>query len=196
MRPINVYGRPDDLKALIDEAHLRRADGISRRRLQSFRARRKLPRPLRAAFFTKAQTPWGSGHRLSGAGGTRLCDENALNWLGEYRFDGLRLDAVNTIVECGEIPILHDLSAAVGKLAEETGRHIHSVLENGDTAPSLLDPAQEPPRGKYRGQWERRLPPRLACHADRRIPGLLRRLSGIAARRPRARAWLRLRLPG
>ena len=28
-----------------------------------------------------------------------------------------------------------------------------SVLENGDNRASLLDPAQEPPRGKYRGQW-------------------------------------------
>ena len=67
--------------------------------------------------------------------------ENALQWLGDYRFDGLRLDAVNTIVETGELPILHDLSAAVGKLAAESGRHIHLVLENGDNRASLLDPA-------------------------------------------------------
>jgi maltooligosyltrehalose trehalohydrolase len=65
----------------------------------------------------------------------------------------VRLDAVNTIVEAGEIPILHDLSAAVGSLAAETGRHINLVLENSDNRASLLDAAQDPPRGKYRGQW-------------------------------------------
>ena len=49
--------------------------------------------------------------------------------------------------------LLHDLSAAVGKLAAETGRHIHLVLENGDNRASILDAAQDPPRGKYRAQW-------------------------------------------
>ncbi len=34
--------------------------------------------------------------------------------------------------EQGEISMLHDLSVAVGKLAAETGRHIHLVLENDD----------------------------------------------------------------
>ena len=42
---------------------------------------------------------------------------------------------------------------AAGRLATATGRHIHLVLENGDNLASLLDAAQEPPRGKYRGQW-------------------------------------------
>ena len=79
--------------------------------------------------------------------------ENALHWLREYRFDGLRLDAVHTIAELGEISALHDLSAAVGQLAAETGRHIHLVLENDDNRVSLLDAAQDPPRGKYRAQW-------------------------------------------
>ena len=45
----------------------------------------------------------------------------------------------NRIAELGEIPMLHDLSDAVGELAAETGRHIHLVLENGDNRASLLD---------------------------------------------------------
>ena len=49
--------------------------------------------------------------------------------------------------------ILHDLSVAVGQLAAETGRHIHLVLENDDNRVSVLDPTQDPPRGKYRAQW-------------------------------------------
>ena len=79
--------------------------------------------------------------------------ENALHWLRDYRFDGLRLDAVNSIVEPGGLSLLHDLSAAAGKLAAETGRHIHLVLENGDNRASILDAAQDPPQGKYRAQW-------------------------------------------
>ncbi len=75
------------------------------------------------------------------------------SWLRDYRFDGLRLDAVNSIVEPGGLSLLHDLSAAAGKLAAETGRHIHLVLENGDNRASILDAAEDPPQGKYRAQW-------------------------------------------
>ena len=52
--------------------------------------------------------------------------ENALYWLREYRFDGLRLDAVHAIPEQGEVSILQDLSRAVGDLChrETTGTSI------------------------------------------------------------------------
>jgi maltooligosyltrehalose trehalohydrolase len=49
--------------------------------------------------------------------------------------------------------MLHDLSRAVGDLAAETGRQLHLVLENDDNCANLLDPDQDPPRGKYRAQW-------------------------------------------
>jgi maltooligosyltrehalose trehalohydrolase len=49
--------------------------------------------------------------------------------------------------------MLHDLSVAVGKLAAETGRHLHLVLENDDNRASLLDPDQDPLDGQYRAQW-------------------------------------------
>jgi maltooligosyltrehalose trehalohydrolase len=66
----------------------------------------------------------------------------------------LRLDAANHIMSMpGEQSMLHDLSVAAGELASATGRHIHLVLENGDNRASLLDPLEEPPHGRYRGQW-------------------------------------------
>jgi maltooligosyltrehalose trehalohydrolase len=80
--------------------------------------------------------------------------ESALSWLRDYRFDGLRFDAVNHIVTPpGKISMLHDLSIAAGKLAAEAGRHIHLVLENGDNIASMLAPNEEPPLGKFRAQW-------------------------------------------
>jgi maltooligosyltrehalose trehalohydrolase len=79
--------------------------------------------------------------------------ENALYWLEQYRFDGLRLDAVHAMPEQGEIPMLHDLSRAVGALAKATGRHIHLVLENDDNAANLLNAEEDPPCGSYRAQW-------------------------------------------
>jgi maltooligosyltrehalose trehalohydrolase len=151
--PDSAYGRPDDLKTLIDEAHLRGLMVFLDVVYNHFGPEGNYLGRYAPNFFTEAQTPWGSAIDYRVPQVRAFAIGNALGWLCDYRFDGLRLDAVNTIVEAGEIPILHDLSAAVGKLATESGRHIHLVLENGDNRASLLDPAQEPARGKYRGQW-------------------------------------------
>jgi len=104
-------------------------------------------------FFTEAQTPWGSAIDYRVPQVRTFAIENALVWLREYRFDGLRLDAVHAIPEQGEISMLHDLSRAVGDLAAETGRQLHLVLENDDNRAGLLDADEDPPRGKYRAQW-------------------------------------------
>ena len=151
--PDSAYGRPEDLKALIDEAHLRGLMTMLDVVYNHFGPEGNYLGRYAPNFFTDAHTPWGSAIDYHAPEVRAFAIENALHWLRDYRFDGLRLDAVNTIVEPGEIPILHDLSAAVGNLAAETGRHINLVLENGDNVASLLDPAQEPPRGKYRAQW-------------------------------------------
>ncbi len=151
--PDSAYGRPDDLKALIDEAHLRGLMVFLDVVYNHFGPEGNYLGRYAPTFFTQAQTPWGSviDYRVDEVRAFAI--ENALYWLREYRFDGLRLDAVNTIFEPGEIPMLHDLSNAVGKLAAKTGRHIHLVLENGDNIASLLDAEQDPACGKYRAQW-------------------------------------------
>jgi malto-oligosyltrehalose trehalohydrolase len=83
----------------------------------------------------------------------RFAVENALYWLDDFRFDGLRLDAVHAIAEPSRTLLLGEISTAVGRLAAETGRHIHLVLENDANQVSLLDPLTDPLNGKYRAQW-------------------------------------------
>jgi malto-oligosyltrehalose trehalohydrolase len=151
--PDHAYGRPDDLKALIDEAHSRGLMVFLDVVYNHFGPEGNYLGRYAPTFFTDAQTPWGSAidYRLPQVRAFAI--ENALYWLREYRFDGLRLDAVHAISEPGEISMLHDLSRAAGELAATTGRHIHLVLENDDNAASFLDAAQGPPDGKYRAQW-------------------------------------------
>jgi malto-oligosyltrehalose trehalohydrolase len=151
--PDSVYGRPDDLKALIDAAHRRGVMVFLDVVYNHFGPEGNYLGRYAPAFFTEAQTPWGSAIDYRVPQVRAFAIENALYWLREYRFDGLRLDAVHAITEPGEISMLHDLSVAVGKLAAETGRHIHLVLENDDNHASALDAEQDPPRGKYRAQW-------------------------------------------
>ncbi|WP_454630962.1 malto-oligosyltrehalose trehalohydrolase [Bradyrhizobium cenepequi] len=151
--PDSAYGRPEDLKALIDAAHQRGLMVMLDVVYNHFGPEGNYLGRYAPDFFTDAHTPWGSAIDYRVKQVRDFAIENAVHWLRDYRFDGLRLDAVNTIVEAGEIPILHDLSIAVGKLAAETGRHINLVLENSDNRASLLDATEDPPRGKYRGQW-------------------------------------------
>src|SRR5882762_2397605 len=151
--PDGAYGRPDDLKALIDEAHLRGLMVFLDVVYNHFGPEGNYLGRYAPGFFTEAQTPWGSAIDYRVPEVRAFAIENALYWLREYRFDGLRLDAVHAISEPGEISMLRELSRAVGNLATETNRHIHLVLENDDNAARLLDANQDPPRGKYRAQW-------------------------------------------
>jgi maltooligosyltrehalose trehalohydrolase len=151
--PDSAYGRPDDLKVLIDEAHLRGLMVFLDVVYNHFGPDGNYLGRYAPSFFTEAQTPWGSAIDYRVPQVRAFAIENALYWLREYRFDGLRLDAVHAIPEQGEVSMLHDLSRAAGDLAAETGRHIHLVLENDDNRASLLDADEAPPRGKYRAQW-------------------------------------------
>jgi malto-oligosyltrehalose trehalohydrolase len=151
--PDSAYGHPDDLKALIDEAHLRGLMVLLDVVYNHFGPEGNYLGRYAPAFFTEAQTPWGSAIDYRVAQVRDFAIENALYWLEEFRFDGLRLDAVHAISEPGEISMLHSLSEAAGRLAAASGRHIHLVLENDDNAASLLDAPDQPPRGKYRAQW-------------------------------------------
>jgi maltooligosyltrehalose trehalohydrolase len=152
--PDSSYGRPEDLKTLIDEAHLRGLMVFLDVVYNHFGPEGNFLHRYAPDFFTDAHTPWGSAIDYRVPQVRAFAIENALSWLSHYRFDGLRLDAVNHIrSEPGAVSMLHDLSRMVGEFASEAGRHIHLVLENGDNIASLLDPEQDPPRGKYRAQW-------------------------------------------
>jgi maltooligosyltrehalose trehalohydrolase len=151
--PDGAYGRPDDLKALIDAAHARGLMVLLDVVYNHFGPEGNYLGRYAPGFFADAQTPWGSAIDYRVPEVRDFAIENALFWLQEYRLDGLRLDAVHAISEPGEISMLHDLSIAAGKFAAATGRQIHLVLENDDNAARLLDPSEEVPRGKYRAQW-------------------------------------------
>ncbi len=152
--PDSSYGRPDDLKALIDEAHLRGLMVFLDVVYNHFGPEGNYLGAYAPQFFTAAQTPWGAAIDYRIPEVRAFAIENALYWLREFRFDGLRLDAVHAITEAGEPPLLDELSRAVGALARETDRLIHLVLENDHNQASWLDPLTDPPQGRYRAQWD------------------------------------------
>jgi maltooligosyltrehalose trehalohydrolase len=151
--PDSRYGRPEDLKALVDAAHARGLMVFLDVVYNHFGPEGNYLGRIAPRFFSDAQTPWGGAIDYRVPDVRRFAVENAVHWLRDYRFDGLRLDAVHAIVAPGEPDILRELSLTVGALAREGGRHIHLVLENADNVASLLAPDEDPPAGHYRAQW-------------------------------------------
>jgi len=149
----NAYGRPEDLKTLIDEAHLRGLMVFLDVVYNHFGPEGNSLGHYAPTFFSPAETPWGSAIDYSIPQVRQFAIQNALSWLDNYRFDGLRLDAVHAIVEPGDPPFLAELSRQVGHFAASSRRAIHLILENDDNRATLLDPSTDPPDGRYRAQW-------------------------------------------
>ena len=172
-----------------------RADGVSRRRLQSLRSRRNYLGRYAPHFFTEAQTPWGSAIDYRVPEVRAFAIDNALYWLRDYRFDGLRLDAVHAIVEPGEPSMLHDLSLAVGELAERPAGTSIWCWRTTTTRRACSIRARSA-GGKYRAQWNDDYHHAWHVLLTGEKCGYYRDYQTIAASRYRARARLRLRLSG
>jgi maltooligosyltrehalose trehalohydrolase len=151
--PDHSYGSPDDLRQFIDAAHLRNIMVFLDVVYNHFGPEGNYLGRYAPAFFKQSSTPWGMAIDYSIDEVKAFAIENAVHWLRNYRFDGLRLDAVHALAEPGGLVMLDELSRSVGALATETGRHLHLVLENDDNRSSLLDPGTQIPSGRYRAQW-------------------------------------------
>ncbi|WP_233886223.1 malto-oligosyltrehalose trehalohydrolase [Paraburkholderia flagellata] len=134
--PHAAYGSPDELKALVDAAH-----GLG---LQMFidvvynhfgPDGNWLGHYAKPFFREGVKTPWGDALDFDRFEVRDFYCDNALYWLTEYRFDGLRIDAAHAI---GNTDWLRELADHV-KARVEPGRHVHLVLENEHNEANLLE---------------------------------------------------------
>ncbi len=129
------YGSPDQLKSLIDAAHDRGLMIFLDVVYNHFGPDGNYLHMYAPEMFrTDIATPWGSAIDFRRNEVRRFFIENALYWLIEYRFDGLRLDAVHAIPE----PDWLDEMAAEVRRVVGRERQVHLVLENDDNAASHL----------------------------------------------------------
>ena len=141
--PCHSYGTPDDLRRLVDEAHgmglavfldvVYNHFGPDGAYASSF-----------APFFTdKHHTPWGKAINLDDADSDHVRSfyiENALHWLLEYHFDGLRLDATHAIMDDSPMHFLAQLTEAVKAL---NGRERYVIAEDERNLRTLALPPEE-----------------------------------------------------
>lgn len=133
--PEHSYGTPDQLKALIDAAHGHGLMMFLDVVYNHFGPDGNyLPVLAPQMFRSDVPTPWGPAIDFRQSAVRRFFIENALYWLLEYRFDGLRFDAVHAISD----PEFLDEMAAEVRRTVGRGRQIHLVLENDDNVASHL----------------------------------------------------------
>ena len=63
--------------------------------------------------------------------------DNALMWIRDYGFDGLRFDAVHALKDDSEKHFLNELAETIR--TRLVGRHVHLMLENEANQPQLLE---------------------------------------------------------
>jgi malto-oligosyltrehalose trehalohydrolase len=131
--PDSAYGTPEELKRFVDEAHRRGLMVIIDVVYNHFGPEGNFLHAYAPRFFNDAhQTPWGAAINYDGEQSHPVREffiHNALYWLEEYRFDGLRMDAVHAIAD--ESP-RHLVAEIAERIAAGPGRErpIHIVLEN------------------------------------------------------------------
>ncbi|WP_144183627.1 malto-oligosyltrehalose trehalohydrolase [Elioraea rosea] len=145
--PDEAYGTPDDLKALIDAAHGHGLMMFLDVVYNHFGPEGNWLHSYAAGFFADGtHTPWGAAIDFSRKAVRDLFIENAVYWVNEYRFDGLRFDAVHAIESSPGEHFLRELATRV-RHAVEPGRHVHLVLEHDDNDATHLGPSL------YDAQW-------------------------------------------
>lgn len=151
--PDSTYGRPRDLKLLVEAAHAKGLMIFLDVVYNHFGPEGNYLPVYAAPFFTdRHRTPWGAAINYDGNRSRPVRDfmiHNALYWLEEYNFDGLRLDAVHAIIDESTPNILDEIAQTVR--ARLPDRQIHLVLENDDNAARFL--ARGDGGGGYDAQW-------------------------------------------
>ncbi|MFO7287236.1 MAG: malto-oligosyltrehalose trehalohydrolase [Gammaproteobacteria bacterium] len=149
-----AYGRPPDLKSFVQAAHREGLMVLLDVVYNHFGpAGNYLPLYAPQFFTARHKTPWGDAIDFDGEASPvrAFFIHNALYWLEEYRFDGLRLDAVDAIFDDSEPDFLTELARTVER--KITGRPVHLVLENASNEARRLERRGDGVPRTYVAQW-------------------------------------------
>jgi maltooligosyltrehalose trehalohydrolase len=115
--PFAPYGRPDDLRAFVDEAHRLNLSVFLDVVYNHFGPSGNfLPAYCPAYLHPSNQNGWGAALDYTHPVLRRMLLENASYWLREFRFDGLRLDAVHAIGDPSSPSLVREISDAAASM--------------------------------------------------------------------------------
>jgi maltooligosyltrehalose trehalohydrolase len=139
--PHHAYGRPDGLKRLVDACHASGLAVLLDVVYNHFGPSGNYLSRFGHYLTHRYATPWGDAINFNERGSDevrRLFCDNALMWLRDYHFDGLRIDAVHAIVDLSAIHFLEQLASEVALLEKERGRRLVLIAESDLNDPKLV----------------------------------------------------------
>ncbi len=153
--PDSSYGRPADLKALVEAAHARGLMVMLDVVYNHFGPEGNyLPSYFPNLLTNRHKTSWGDAVNFDGeqSGIVReFVIHNALYWIEEFHLDGLRLDAVHAILDESPTHILTELAGRVHGL--DTPYPVHLVLENEKNEAFRLERDDKGNPEHFTAQW-------------------------------------------
>jgi len=152
--PDSSYGRPEDLMGLVDAAHERGLCVFLDVVYNHFGPDGNYMPNYAPLFSPHHENPWGQGLNYDDEQSEHVREfiiQNAVYWVTQFRFDGLRLDAVHAIVDDSDEHLLSELARRVR--AAVTDRHIHLIVENEENDSDLLSRDEEGKPERFTAQW-------------------------------------------
>jgi maltooligosyltrehalose trehalohydrolase len=139
--PLEAYGGPDAVKRFVDAAHAHGLAVLIDVVYNHFGPSGNYTGKFGPYITDHHKTPWGGAVNFEDAGAAEVRKffiENALMWLGDYHFDGLRVDAVHAFIDRSATHFLEQLERAVRGLANHTGKNFMVIAESDLNDPRLV----------------------------------------------------------
>jgi maltooligosyltrehalose trehalohydrolase len=138
--PTSRYGRPEELQRLIDEAHSLRL-GVILDVVYNHLGPEGAPQQEFADYLSlRDATPWGAGLDFEERAVRDYVIDNALYWIEDFHFDGLRFDAIDRIVDKSHVHILAEVSETLRASASSNKRNILLIAEDAEHSSRCLRP--------------------------------------------------------
>lgn len=139
--PSRAYGSPDDLRALVDAAHVRGLAVVLDVVYNHLGPVGNVLAAYSEHYFHRSRSnPWGDSLNFDGPESAPVREfflQNACGWLDEFRIDGLRLDAVHAIEDGSAVPIIAEIAAAA------RARGAFTIAEDERNDAKIVMPAAE-----------------------------------------------------
>jgi maltooligosyltrehalose trehalohydrolase len=139
--PLPAYGGPEAVKRFVDAAHGKGLAVLIDVVYNHFGPSGNYTGKFGGYITETHMTPWGGAVNFEDAGSAEVREffiQNALMWLRDYHFDGLRVDAVHAFVDRSATHFLRQLEEEVRALSNHTGRHYVVIAESDLNNPRLV----------------------------------------------------------
>lgn len=144
--PHHAYGGPDGLKAFVDACHSLGIAVIIDVVYNHMGPEGNVVQRFAPYFTDRNPTPWGGGPDLDGEVAAEVRGffiDNAMMWLRDYHADGLRLDAIDKVVDTSPRHFLSELAETTRALSAETGKSYVLIAESAANDPIYVTPVAE-----------------------------------------------------